>query len=634
MCTGHQLRFVRDAYEDDPIPSQSVEGAWELHTERRISAGVPPTKGPSQDTRHQSRVLVLLAESPVVISVTLDTSCAQHFLTIDEEPDEALIEVIAAALRGQLSVAITEQAVAEVGLTADTELRRRRLARLKTFDCLVVPAARAQERDSLAEHIHDAVFPDAVPGSRTDEHNWRDCLQLATHKLTGRRYFLTRDEALHRRSQTIAELDIAVLSATALMELARSTRASAQAALTSVAVRSARLPEDEPAIREVLGPLADDYPDFDAWLTGRLRKADTQIRVGTFAGSVGAVALSSPKDSRVLKLSAFYVAERARAAGLGGHLLWQELQQWIQQGFEKVYVTVSSRHADLLGFFAAMGFLVEGGSPRRYQADTVEFVLAKHLLRERITADDLETFAADIASTVFRIPADVDVPAAYWSYAPAPMSPELRWEGSGADTSLVADVGPESAGPSRRWGLLDLERIFYPASFALAGRRALIVPIERRWAGGLVEYAQQQQILDVEPASKLLLRVDNAYYCYPKSMPAVRVGSPILLYVTEPVGAVIGEARIYEWVLDTPEELLIRFGDLGIYGLTDIRKHVRRRGPDAGKALALRFGHYLPFESPVDRDTMVETLGRRLIPQGVAAISFEEFEALQRKGGR
>jgi hypothetical protein len=255
----------------------------------------------------------------------------------------------------------------------------------------------------------------------------------------------------------------------------RVDRVASQVALASVAVRAAELPADEPMIRDVLQPLSYDYPGFDGWLTRRLRDPKTQIRVGVFAGRVGAVALSSPKDARVLKLSAFYVAERARAAGLGGHLLWTEMQQWVLDDFEKVYVTVSSRHAELLRFFAAMGFLVEGGSPRRYQADTVEFVLAKHLVRKRILPDELDNFAQTVASTVFSVPADVSVPDAYWSLLPDTAQPELRWTGSGSETALVSyRQETDMVVETRRWGLLDLERIFYPASFALPGRQALL----------------------------------------------------------------------------------------------------------------------------------------------------------------
>src|SRR3712207_5360296 len=49
-----------------------------------------------------------------VISATLDTSCALNFLSVDEDPDEALMELISLALARRLSLNVTEEAFAEV----------------------------------------------------------------------------------------------------------------------------------------------------------------------------------------------------------------------------------------------------------------------------------------------------------------------------------------------------------------------------------------------------------------------------------------------------------------------------------------------------------------------------------------
>lgn len=567
-----------------------------------------------------------------VLSATLDTSCAQHFLSIEEPTDEALVEVIAAAFAGRLSVAVSQEAFDEVGRTPDRELRERRLARLRAFGCVTLPASRTPERDTLAAALHSSLFPAATAGSRTDEHNWRDCRQMATHHLIGRERFVTRDGDLLKRGELAATHGVQVTSPSVLRDhLKEEARRRGLESIPSISVRDAVLPADEADIRAVLAPLADDYPGFDAWLTGRLAQpAKTRIRLGEFNGHVRAVALSGQKDARVMKLSAFYVAEDGRASGLGAHLLWSELRTWVRNGFEKAYVTVSSRHADLIEFFTGFGFVVEGVSPRRYQDDTAEFVLAKHLIRERITDDDLPRFADAVANVVFAVPQDADVPDTGWSLQPAAERLTFTWEGEAPQLHLVASAGERAL---RRWSLFDLERIFYPARFALADRKALLVPIERRWADALVEYQQQQGSLLTGGSEKLLLRADNAYYAFPKAVGTATPGTPILFYVMEPVGALIGEARIFEAVVDEPEELFLRFGGLGIYELANIRPHVQQRGTNAGKALALRFGLYAPFEQPVSRKRMFELLGRRLVPQGLTPVDFKEFEELRRTGG-
>lgn len=550
----------------------------------------------------------------------------------EEEPDDDLMDVISLALAGKIAANVSEEAFGEVENTADVEARQRRIARLRMFGRLTIPPERIAERDEIADILHAAIFPNATQGSRQDDHNWRDCRQLATHKLIGRDAFVTRDERLLRGADMAAQEGIEVLSPRALVQRVEAgAKAAGLPSYPGISVRDADLERDESDIRRVLAPLAADYPNFDSWLTGALTKDGTRVRVGEHEGRVAAVALSQMKDSRVVKLSAFYVDEAAQRAGLGGHLLWSELRTWARHEVDKVFVTVSSRHADLVGFFTGFGFLVEGMSPRRYQDDTAELVLGKHFIRERISDAELEGFATGIGSVVFRVPPGVDAGQAGWGLRPDSERPMLVWKGENDQLRLVAG---ETVEEPRSWRLLDLERIFHPARFAVDGRRALMVPIEPQWADALLEHAGQQRSLGQDPASeRLLLRADNAYYCYPKSLDIARPGAPILFYVSAPVSAVVGEARIYESAVDVPEELFAAYGGLGIYRLPQIRSHVMPRGPRQGKALAMRFGMYVPFLNTVPSSVLERIAGRRRVPQGLLAVSFEEFEAIRRTGG-
>jgi N-acetylglutamate synthase-like GNAT family acetyltransferase len=567
-----------------------------------------------------------------VISATLDNSCALNFLSTDEEPDADLMEVISLALAGRVLANVSEEAFAEVENTADADMRKRRIARLKTFGRLELPPQRASERDELAKTLHNAIFPKAKAGSRQDQHNWRDCRQLAAHKLIGRDVFVTRDERLLKGAEAAASEGIDVLSPSQLVaRVASEMEAAGLPSYPGISIRDADLAADEGDIRRVLAPLATDYPNFDSWLSGALGKEGTRVRLGEYDSQVAAVALSQAKGSGVVKLSAFYVDEAAQRAGLGGHLLWSELRTWAKYEIDKVYVTVSSRHADLVGFFAAFGFLVEGMSPRRYQSDTAELILGKHFIRERVTNETLNDFVEGPASVVFRVPPDVEAGPTAWALQPDAQRPLLEWEGEGDDVRLYAR---DSERDLRSWRLLDLERVFYPARFAVSGRRALMVPIEPKWADALLEHSGQQRQLGQDPASeRLLLRSDNAYYCYPRSLDIARPGTPILFYVSRPVSAVVGEARIYESAVDVPEELFAAYGGLGIYRLPQIRSHVMQRGPNEGKALAMRFGMYVPFRDTVPAAELERIAGRRRVPQGLLTITFEEFEAIRRTGG-
>ena len=550
----------------------------------------------------------------------------------DEEPDEDLIELISLALVGRINLKVSDEAFREVEGTADPDKRAKRVARLETFGRLTIPQHLESERETLARRLHAAIFPKAEPGSRSDEHNERDCRQLATHKLIGRAVFITRDQRLLRGAAAASQEGIEMVGPRELVERVESQMADAGlSSHPEISVRDAEVERDEGEIRRVLSPLAGDYPEFDAWLTGALGKETTRVRVGEYDGRMAAVALSQTKANGVVKLSAFYVDETAQRSGLGGHLLWSEMRTWARHKTRKVYVTVSSRHADLVAFFTGFGFLVEGVSPRRYQDDTAELVMGKHFVRERVTDETLASFADGPATVAFSVPPGAEAAPVAWGLPPEVQRPALDWDGTGERLRLVAHDGEHKL---RSWGLLDLERVFYPARFAVEGRQALMVPIEPRWADALLEHAGQQRQLTQDAASeRLLLRADNAYYCYPKSLDNARRGAPILFYVTAPVSAVVGEARIYDAAIDTPEELFATYGGLGIYRLPQIRSHVIDRGPRAGSALAMRFGMYVPFRKPVTQAQLAVIAGRRRVPQGLLAISFEEFEAVRRIGG-
>lgn len=414
--------------------------------------------------------------NPAVRSITLDTSCALNFLGVDQDADAALSDIVGAAMAGRVSVRVSARAFEEVASLDDERAREQRLLRLRAFGRIEVASHQVAARDRLAIELHEALFPNAEAGSRTDEHNHRDCLQIATHAITGRSAFCTLDGKLLKRAGRVAQRGIRILSpARVLHEIEEGQRAGALPGPSTIAVRDAVPDQDEAAIREVLEPLAADYPAFSEWLTGKLAAPTTRVRVGLLQERVGAVALSAPKDGtgRVVKLSAFYVADFAQDQGLGANLLWAELRTWAKHGVEKVYVTVSSRHPELVEFLHGFGFLIEGVSARRYQDDTAEIVLAKHFVRRVVSSDGLQHFADVEARAVFAAPRSVGASASTWAMSPRAPHPSFAWEGKGATTELVAT---ESDVCVRRWDLLALERIFHPTRFPLPGGRRFSFP--------------------------------------------------------------------------------------------------------------------------------------------------------------
>jgi predicted transcriptional regulator len=191
------------------------------------------------------------------------------------------------------------------------------------------------------------------------------------------------------------------------------------------------------------------------------------------------------------------------------------------------------------------------------------------------------------------------------------------------------------SGASRRYMPADLEICFYPLRVVLPSRRALIIPIRPEWAGPMISYEGRQEQLFQTTDEALLIRSDNVYYCYPRCEAEVKSRCPIIFYVSSPISACVGEAKIVQSAWDTPEVLHALFGGIGVYDVEHVRAHVRHGGAEDGRALALRFSHYLPFPNPVRLADLRKVLGQPAMnPQGLHPISTDAFEQLRTKGGR
>lgn len=551
-------------------------------------------------------------------TVTLDTSCAVNLVNRAEPIDPGMRDLIRLALTGLADVRVTTEAVDEISATPNADLRATRVEDLRALEVVALAPSHSAQIEREADVIRDALFPNARRGSRTWRHNHHDARQLVAHRFTRRDWFVTLDKALLDRAALLAAHDITVFSpAAAAARLTDETRGTA-AVLPYFRVRTATA-DDGPEIHRVLGPLSDDYPGFADWLNRQLRPGGATVRIAEHGERVGAVALSKAKDDRVTKLSAFYVDQRARQAGLGQHLLWHEIRSWAEEKVEKVFVTVSSRHPEAVEFFSSFGFLVEGVSARRYADEFAEIVLAKHFVRRRYGPDELEEFLP-IARSVFAGPANVTSKIVEWALPPPDPSTVVEWDV--ANAAIVVSAGGLS---ERRIAIDHLEQLFYPARFALSNRPVLLVPIRPAYASQMLTYrSREPTIFDNE---LLFMRADNAYFATPGATDAATSpGTPALFYVTAPVSAIVGEARIREGLIAPATDLHARLGRFGV--LTEDRIAVMER---RGKALGIRFGDYVAYSRAVPLAEMrAEGVSH---PQGLATVSYDRFERIRSIGG-
>jgi predicted transcriptional regulator len=167
-----------------------------------------------------------------------------------------------------------------------------------------------------------------------------------------------------------------------------------------------------------------------------------------------------------------------------------------------------------------------------------------------------------------------------------------------------------------------LMREFYPLRLHLPAKRYVAVPIYPWWVEAMLSTGGAH--------SPLKLRVDNAYYCYPK-VSKLCTGDLVLFYETKTGGGrggAIGSAIVQEVAIDAPADLFQRFSDLGIYKLSEIEAHKNRQG----YAMAIKFSIFEPFSDPVLLKDIHRYSGQKTTFQGLTPISWEVFEMIRSQG--
>ncbi|BAY21782.1 hypothetical protein NIES2100_15390 [Calothrix sp. NIES-2100] len=566
---------------------------------------------------------------------TLDTSCLLNLLNIHELVDQELVLLLRFGFIDSVKLVVTEQLSAEVIGNADKQ-RPEIAQRIGILPVHSVSPQRCAERDSLAQDLFQKFWSNAKLGSRNAEHGYRDCLHLASHKLCGGNVFVTRDETLLKKVTIYgASFGIIALSPTeAVARIQNDLPLLTEIEVLSPVIRLSQ-PDDKDALKNLLEPLKDSYLDFDKWLSKTLNDANARINIASIENNpISAIVIWKKKDKVTAKLSLFYIAPESRRTGLGQHLLFYCIREWISNRFEKIIVTTSEQNAELLTFFTRYGFRIEGISQRRYQrADgnsSAELVLAKHCFYRRITEEDIDSFTSELVNTVFSISKNEHIKNNNnWFIPPKSSQIKTKLPNSLNERLILCDHNNEEI---NNFSITDLEELFYPVRFAFNNRQAYIVPIQPRWARKMIQVNKSQTELTSLVNSRLFLRTDNVYYCHPWYADKDVVGAPILFYISSPDSMIGGMGYILERRIALPEDLFLTFGGIGVYQIPDIQNHIKQQGFNAGCAMALKFGWWVPFTNPIPRSRLSE-FGINGVPQHMQSISYHQYEKIMRAGG-
>lgn len=388
-------------------------------------------------------------------------------------------------------------------------------------------------------------------------------------------------------------------------------------------------PSDTNPVRVLLSSIEPEYPAFKRWLDKQFADPQVSKKVVAVGGAIAAFSMWKPKDDRNVKLQTFMVGSLYRGTAVGQHLLYHEIRTWAAiPAVERVHVTVSSSKPELIAYFRAFGFRVEGIAVNRYPraSNAAECILTKHFLRETIrTPAGLRAMADRLAGTFWGISVPADqrfgVSAADLSFPLVfPQATLALDEGlSTPDWRLrVVDVSGQEF---LRHDDESLMREFYPLRIHLKEKRYVLVPIYPAWAEAMLSTSG--------PQTPLKLRVDNAYYCYPK-LSNLAKGDFVIFYETKVGGgrgAAIGDAIVVEVRNDTPSALYACYSDLGVYKLADINAHRNRQG----NAMAIRFGLFEPYLRTVGLARIRGHLANRTNVEGLTPITRSGFEKIRQE---
>jgi ribosomal protein S18 acetylase RimI-like enzyme len=417
-----------------------------------------------------------------------------------------------------------------------------------------------------------------------------------------------------------------------------------------------------PGVTETLPELEARYPNFGDWVQGKaveIARNDAAAYVASIGGENAGFALVTNKGPGVRKISTLFIKEDFRRMGVGPRLVFGVIERAARDKIEKLYITLSEDLREKLEpLLDQYGFSVEGVSARRYRENSWEWVWSKRLIHGRLRPRHLAAFVrrhmleergftAEAAGPGVFLARPLYNPLGQPSGGEAPLlvataagqHPDSSY---GAACRMAEELGlqlifvsieplAEPVGYGTCLDGLDMEARFFPL-YVERNVEGLIIPIRESFAQMLIPRSDEPQFL---VPTRVQLSTANVYYRWPSAFAGLRRGSPLFFYETQRrrgQSRMIGEGRLLEYAVDEPEELLAKYGNLGVYTLEEVQRCVMTRGPNSGKALALRFDWYREVPAPLNR-RQIEEVFPRFDPRTARRLQAIDIVELRRRIG-
>lgn len=411
-------------------------------------------------------------------------------------------------------------------------------------------------------------------------------------------------------------------------------------------------PEDRGQIEELVLDLEKYYPNIENWFSEQVDKIEggkVLCKVAEKGEEIGGVAISERKNKYTAKLKTFYLKKDFQESALGPRLLKEVLNYWINKRIRKIHVTFAEEEVEeLYDFFHQYGFSFAGASPFEYREDSVEFVMNKIQVYQKITETEFQDFVLKFLfkskgydlvckgkdSLVVKMPVTQPPNRKYVKIVtdenPALDLSEKTIEEAKEKDCLHACITSFYSLPEQirngndieTYDGYNLETLFYPGFLERKKFSGGIQSIDKGYAARII-YDPSQMLLRADRKS---LRVDNVFYKKPRGYKELERGSTLLFYQAGD-GGIIGEGKIKKIDVDTPENLHNKYGNKGVFNIRDIKEHSEK-----GKSVAILLGITTRYSEKISLGEARELIPN-FNPQGSMFLTQEQINKIRRNGG-
>jgi predicted transcriptional regulator/L-amino acid N-acyltransferase YncA len=415
-------------------------------------------------------------------------------------------------------------------------------------------------------------------------------------------------------------------------------------------------PKDRDKVRGLVSELRKYYPGIDEWLDKeieRIEEKKSRCLVVELDNEIGGVAISAitkfPKKNDVVKLKTFYLRKNFREFGIGPYLLERVIDEWKKEKARKIYVTFAEEELEeLKPFFDKYGFLLDGISPLVYRDGVSEYIMSKVFIYEEISEENFVDFVCDYLLRLrgYKITQrdTSNIIAERFNCLKSPVKTYVRiLTDQNIENNVSADIETEKEKLGCSFSLLvsfysinlkkgkfdvidgyDIENFFYPLRLKKNKYAGVIAPVKQVYADQLLYDGSQALLIP----HKKSLRRDKVFYKYPRTYSEVRRGSTLIFYVSDPVKAIVGEGKIEEVIIDTPEKLYDKYEQKGVLSLDEIKTYADTKN----KVLAFVLGKVTKYPKNIALDEIKRKINPNFDPQGASFLSQKDLDIIRQVG--